>query len=334
MGSRNKSIIRCALAGTGRIGSSLEDDRKREKPASHAGAIYAHPRCRCIAGADPDEENLNVFGRRWRVPSTSLYSSLEDLLENQAPDILHIASPTESHIELLSTALDYHVPLVVLEKPVAPEVEEAQEILPRIMSSSTRVLVNHERRFSADYMHVRSRVVEQSYGRLLSLHAYLYMGRTKRVKDVLWHDGTHMVDIIRYLCGGDLEALHMQGDPYSSEGNVYLFGKAGCVDVLLDCSPGRDHLHFELELSFEQGRIRVGNGIYQEEKSCPSPYYEVYRSLLPQKMKFKNTGYFRNMMAHAVELFDHQEMQSRSSFEDGIASIRNIQSFLDLAVTS
>jgi len=334
MGSRNKPVIRCALAGTGRIGSSLEDDRKREKPASHAGAIFAHPRCRCIGGADPDEEHLREFGRRWRISSASLYSSLEEMLENQPPDILHIASPTESHINLLSTALDYHVPLVILEKPVASEVEEALAILPRIKSSSTRILVNHERRFSADYMHVRRRVEECTYGRLLSLQARLYMGRTKPVKDVLWHDGTHMVDIIRYLCGSNLEALHVQGDPYSSEDNVYLFGKAAGVDVLLDCSPGRDHLHFELELSFEQGRIRVGNGIYQEEKSCPSPYYEVYRSLLPQKKVFKRTGYFRNMMAHAVELFDHQEMQSRSSFEEGIASIRNIQSFLDLAERS
>lgn len=317
------------MAGTGRIGSSLEDDRKREKPASHAGAIHAHPRCRLTAGCDPDEEALAIFGRRWGIRESGLFASLPEMLKSMQPDILHIASPTESHIELLGVALEHHVPVVVLEKPVGSSVEEALEILPRIQKSSTRVLVNHERRFSADYMHVRSLVESRCYGKLLNLHARLYMGRTKQVKKVLWHDGTHMVDIIRYLCGADLEPLHVQGAPDSSENNVFLLAKAGEVDVLLDCSPGRDYLHFELDLTFESGRVRIGNAIYDEQKSSPSPYYEVYRSLLPQKKKFKKTGYFFNMMNHAVELFDHPELSSRSSFEDGIASIRNIQSFLD-----
>jgi hypothetical protein len=40
-------------------------------------------------------------------------------------------------------------------------------------------------------------------------------------------------------------------------------------------------LVFELELSFETGRIRVGNGILKFENSVESPYYTGYRSLLP-----------------------------------------------------
>ena len=40
--------IRCCIAGLGRIGSILEDDRLREKPCTHAGAIKRNREARAL----------------------------------------------------------------------------------------------------------------------------------------------------------------------------------------------------------------------------------------------------------------------------------------------
>ncbi|MBN2511122.1 MAG: Gfo/Idh/MocA family oxidoreductase [Spirochaetales bacterium] len=335
-------MIRCAIAGTGRIGSLLENDRKREKPATHAGAAARGKRTVIVAGADPDEERLASFGRQWRIPDDRLFTSTDDMLSCLRPDILHIASTTDTHIPNLLSALNHEVPVIVLEKPVAETVQAAREALPFIEHSSSRIIVNHERRFSADYMYARSCVESLRYGRLASIRGTLFLGRTKKPRDVLWHDGTHMIDIIRCLSGGDILPMGIHGNPWSNEQNLLLAGTINRADgsclVYLECSPFRDYLEFELDLSFEQGRIRIGNGVFEEWVSRPSPYYENFRSLMPARTglfgtprTFSTTGYFKNMMAHAVDLFDHPDRPSRSAFQDGIAAVDTIQKFLDLS---
>ena len=333
-----KKKISCAVAGTGRIGSSLEDDRKREKPASHAGAISRNGNTSLIAGCDSDAEALSSFGVRWNISPEHLYQSLSKMIENEKIEILHIATSTESHIDNLRTALAFRLPVIILEKPVAETLTEGESVLSEIKAAGTKIIVNHERRFSADYAYAKGISDQKVYGALLSLSARLFIGKTKRVKDVLWHDGTHMIDIIRYLTGSDITPVSVYGNPWSKEGNVFLIGRAGICDVVLECSPGRDHLQFELDLSFESGRLRIGNGIFEETESRISPYYETYRSLLPVKTHFpkgKNgcirTGYFENMMAHAVEVYTYRQTAVVSSFEDGLASIRTIQAFLDMS---
>jgi predicted dehydrogenase len=322
--------IRCAIIGTGRIASLLEDDKKREKPASHAGAIYKNKETELVGGADSDDSALQVFGKRWKLDSSCLFSSAEEMLDVLKPDIVHIASDTDWHIRHLLMALERNSNIIVLEKPVVTSIKEALKAGKIIKKSSSRIIVNHERRFANDYIHVRERIKSKVHGELLCIYGRLYMGKKKKVNEVLWHDGTHMIDLIRFLLDGDFKPVQKIGDPFSSGNNVFLVGSKGRCSLVMDCSPGRDHLHFELELSFEEGRIRVGNGIYSEETSGPSPYYAVYRSLLPVKMRFRKTGYFSNMMDHAVELFHNPAMKSRSDFYDGLKALQLIQEFLEM----
>lgn len=324
-------MITYALIGTGRIGSLLEKDRLREKPASHAGAAYRHPKIRLAAGADPDPDKLRRFGLQWRLPAGMLFTDPEKMLVAIKPGIVSIAADTEAHIPLLKLSLEHQVPVIILEKPVADTLEEGEAALSLVEAAdkagTSRVVVNHERRFSADYRHVLAMIRSERYGKLLAVSGRLYMGRTRAVRSVLWHDGTHMVDIIRYLAG-EIAVEKCFGGTEKGDGNWFAFGRAGEASLVLEASPGRDHLQFELDLSFERGRIRVGNGIYEEGESRPSPYYEQYRSILPVRQRFRKTGYFSGMMAHAVNLYHDPGQESLSTFADGLAAIRIIDGMI------
>lgn len=321
--------IHCAVIGCGRIGSSLQDDRLREKPASHAGAISQNRNTILVAGADPDAEARHTFGRRWRLPASALYETAEKMLEAESPDIVHIASDTETHIPILLTCLAARVPVIILEKPVGETLEEARSALPLVQAAqkagTSRVIVNHERRFSADYRELREIIDSEALGPLKAVHARLYMGKTKKPADVLWHDGTHLVDLVSFLAGHwVITAVHGESgsttDPFFSLGKTT--GRDETALITIDSSPGRDYLAFELDCEFSSGRVRAGNGIWEVWKSEPSPFYEQFRSLRRIKNGRRGkTGYFATMLAHAVSCVRNPETPAVSSFEDGIAAL-------------
>jgi predicted dehydrogenase len=231
---------------------------------------------------------------------------------------------------LLSSALERNVPVIVCEKPLANSLDEAEAVLPLIEVSDSTVLINHERRFSRDYREVRGLIREKAFGELLSINARLYMGRTRPVSGILYHDGTHMLDILRFLCDGDLEILHSSGRPHEKGGPLIVFARSGKTDVVLDISGGRDHLVFEMDLSFERGRIRVGNGVYELWSSEESPYYSGFRSLQCSTSGWNGrTAYFSAMMNHALELYQNPGRKSESSFRDGLEVMRLIDRILE-----
>lgn len=337
--------IRCAVVGTGRIGSSLETDRLREKPASHAGAIARNRDCLLVAGADPDADNLAAFGRLWRLPREALFPDAKAMIDAVRPDIVHVASDTDEHIPLLRLALESEVPVIVLEKPVAPTIAEAREILPLVDEAerlgTSRVVVNHERRFARDYRAARAVIRSLELGPLLSIVARLHMGKSKAPEAVLWHDGTHLVDIVTFLAGA-WDVLSVQGSATAREGNFFAFGQTSPkadsgdhpVSIVLDSSPGRDHLVFELDLSFASGRLKIGNGTFEVWESKPSRLYERFRSLELVRGKagegFGKTGYFALMMEHAVSLFRDPALPGESTFRDGLAAIELLDRIIAL----
>lgn len=322
-----KTEVRCAIAGLGRIGLTLEDDPLREKPATHLGAIEYNRETCLVAGSDPDSEKRDAF--REAHPECDVFKDTIDMINTVSPDILHIASDTETHIQILQEALTAGIPVVVCEKPLAGSYEEAESILAQTEKSDTVVLVNHERRFSRDYREVRGLIREKAYGDLLSISARLYMGRTRPVNEILYHDGTHLLDILRFLTDRDLEILNSHGNPYDRGGQLCVLAGAGQTRIILDISGGRDHLVFELDLSFEKGRIRIGNGVYELWGSEESPYYSGFRSLSCSSSGWNGrTAYFSSMMNHALELYKNPGRKCESSFRDGLKVLETIKEIL------
>lgn len=322
-----KDVVTCAVAGLGRIAVSLEDDPLREKPASHLGAIEYNHNALLTGASDPDEQKRETFSLKY--PDCPVFSDTLEMIRETSPDILHIASDTETHMAILKDALLNKIPVIVCEKPLANSLSEAEALLPLVNSSDSSILINHERRFSRDYQEVQGLIRDKAFGELLSINARLYMGRTRPPSEILYHDGTHMLDIIRYLTASDLKVLYAWGEPFKDKSPLVIQAAAGNCTVHLDISGGRDHLVFELDLSFEKGRIRIGNGVYELWHSEDSPYYSGFRSLKKSCSGWNGrTAYFSAMMNHAIELYNNPGRKSSSSFRDGLRVIELIDEIL------
>jgi len=322
--------INAAILGLGRIASLLEEDTLREKPCTHAGAIAANPGCVLVAGCDIDEERRRLFAQKWQVP---VYADAAEMLRIHTPQLLAIATHPDSHYHYCRLAADSGIPAIICEKPLADTIGEARKIA-RLAEHGPIIITNHERRYAQDYTRARTILDEAALGRLLSVRAVLYMGKTKRLLDVLWHDGTHLADAIMFLANAKLKHRRRWGAPLTAqtgtawlEGELHAESPAPPIPVIIEVGAGRDHLAFEMEFSCEKGRLRIGNGIFEVWESAPSPYAEQFRSLKRTDEVFTGpTGYFANMVQDAVACAQEAGRTPRSSAADGLQVIEYLNS--------
>ena len=322
-------MVTVALVGLGRIASLLEDDTKREKPATHAGAFSAVPDTRLVGGFDTDPDRRSLFSSRWEVPTD--FPDVRKMLSSLRPDILVIATYPDSHAALVDLGCRSGVPVVVCEKPLTDTLAAARTLVRRVAQTPTRVVVNHERRYARDYLRVRELVRAGTYGKLVIVHAKLFMGRGRTPAEVLVWDGTHMVDILRFITGGEISTPRVWGRPLVPGGRLTARFLAGATEVFLETAADRDHLVFELDLGFERGRVRIGNGLYEESVGAPSPLYDKMRSLVPVAVDpgtLYPTGYFSGMAADAVRAVRDPGYQPASSLGDGLAALEALETLL------
>ena len=312
--------IRCSIVGLGRIGSLLEEDKLREKPCTHAGAIVKNRSCVLAAGCDIKRERQELFSRRWGCPR--VYADIDDMLSEVPTDVLHIATPPETHRLLVERALSHDVRVIVCEKPLAPTSSEALKIANFHASGKAKILTNHERRYSGNYLMVKRRIERAPFGHLLSIQARLFMGERVPVTDVLLEDGTHLVDIIQFLSGQMLCLSAVELYAGRLHESLFVICRAGEVPAVMEIGSGRNYIDFELDLSFERGRIRIGNGLYEEYRSGKSPYYEKMSSLLRTGAAGPAvTGYFTRMLRDAVACFRDEARMPVSSALDGYRTV-------------
>lgn len=321
--------ISAAIIGLGRIASLLEDDTLREKPCTHAGAISADPDCVLAAGCDNDAERRRLFAEKWQTP---VYADAAEMLDMHKPQILSIATHPDSHYYYCSLAAKAGVPVVICEKPLAETIGDARRIN---RLAQIKILTNHERRYSQDYIRAKAILDDAALGRILGVRAVLYMGKTRRLLDLLWHDGTHLADAIMFLCNANLKHQRRWGAPLKSRtGTAWLEGSLipalknhTPIPVIMELGAGRDHVVFEIEFSCEKGRVRIGNGIFEIWESSPSPYAEQFRSLKHTGETFAGpTGYFANMVKDAVACVQEPEKQPVSGASDGLKVIEYLHS--------
>ena len=320
--------IRAAVVGLGRIASLLEEDSLREKPCTHAGAIAANTGCELAAGCDIDGERRRLFAEKWQVP---VYEDAAEMIRVHAPHILAIATHPDSHYRYCRLAAEAGVHAAICEKPLADTIGEARKIA-ALEKNGFTIITNHERRYSLDYIRAKEILDGESLGELLSVRAVLYMGKTKRLLDVFWHDGTHLADAIMFLSGAELKHRRRWGAPLAAKtGTAWLEGelskKPAPIPVIIEIGAGRDHLAFEMEFSCEKGRLRIGNGIFEVWESAPSPYAEKFRSLRQTGEVFSGpTGYFANMVEDAASCARERGRRPRSSAADGLRVIEYLHS--------
>lgn len=359
-----------AIVGTGRIGFTLGFDKKREQPASHTMALLDNKRIKLIAAADTNEENLEnwrkyVKSHGGQKDFTLTFTTSKELYENvTCLDIITVAVNEDNHLEECIKAIEYKPKLVILEKPVALNSEEAEKIHAKAKECGVPVMVNHERRFAKDYLSVVNMM--KQIGDIQSVVGELDSGLRIYGEEFekdgtysLLHDGTHLVDIIQFLLSGNIEKKDKSNDRseespttskessspilknptvtgiYKDEKGIVrnfcahyqsVVSSFGTIpEVTVKMSGRSKFFEFRIEILGTLGKICVGNGFTELYLRKESNLYTGFYSLTRQKLKLpKKTGYFSGMIQNAVDFLDGQS-ELVSPLEDAISDLKVLE---------
>jgi predicted dehydrogenase len=120
---------------------------------------------------DRDAVRLDQIGDELRVPTSGRYGDLARLLSEQTPDIAVVCSTTKEHEDLASTLARAGVH-VLLEKPFAFEVSEAERIVESARNAGVQVGVNWPLAWYPSHRTTYRLVSDGAIGRVTEVHYY------------------------------------------------------------------------------------------------------------------------------------------------------------------
>ena len=277
--------LKAGIIGLGNIGSLFDEDLKRKEVWSHVGAYLASPKVAIVAGAEPDITRLNRFAQR--CPQAKPYQDYREMLKDNRLDMVSICSPTDTHFEILSRAVEAEVKAIFCEKPVASRVEDAHQMVDICQAEGVILAVNYTRRWDQNYRQVKEYIDQGKIGEIRSIIG--------NYSDKVFMMGTHLVDMLRFF-GGEVDWVIGEGgnldadDPGISGLLLFKNGAKG----FLTCNGKRENLVFEIDVLGTEGKIRIVENGYRteffrfEESNRYSGYQELKRQPMPKSKAGKN----------------------------------------------
>ncbi|MBN1916561.1 MAG: Gfo/Idh/MocA family oxidoreductase [Verrucomicrobia bacterium] len=319
--TRGKGQIRAAIVGCGRIAGWLEDDARRGRPSTHAGAYQAVRATRLVACASRTLENAEAFAKRFGIPAA--YDDFAQMLDEQRPDLLSICTPAEVRLDLVRAAAAAGVRGIFCEKALATSLAEADEIVGLCRAHHIAMAVNHSRRWCWDFRALKQFLDEGALGALQSVRG-AFGGH-------IIHTGTHFFDALLWLVGPAqwVEATTWPlvnpetGDTIEDGNGVATIRMAGGAYAHVDAI-AKDYFLFELDLLGSHGRVRIGNnGVLERYESAESRHYNGFRELRRVPFASPPEGETNPYVLAVRELVDAIEGNGRTSStaNDGRAAL-------------
>ncbi|MCP6719116.1 MAG: Gfo/Idh/MocA family oxidoreductase [Patescibacteria group bacterium] len=270
---KKNPIFNVLIIGAGYIGA-FNDYPNSENILTHAHAFTIHKGFNLVGFVDKDIEKAKKAANLW---STSYFKTIEVAFKKFRIDVVCVAVPDDVHYPILMEILDYPLKFVFIEKPITKTLPEAKIIFEKYTSKKIPSAVNYSRRYVPEFLNIKSKILNGDYGNFLGGVGYYTKG--------LIHNGSHLLDLLRFLIGNVKEAnpIQKEYDFYQDDPSISAvlnFGKNKFFFFkILDF---RIYDIFEIDLLFEKKRLRLidsGNKI-EEYSVRNNPVLKRYKNLV------------------------------------------------------
>lgn len=152
-----------------------------------------------VCGAsDVNVDALQSAQGEHKIPSEACFTDAYAMLNEVKPDALVIATTAPTHAQFVIAAVEHGVRYVLCEKPLATSLAEAEEMLTICEHAGTKLAVNHQMRYMAQYTKVKALIGTEELGPLASI---LVAGSNFG----LAMNASHYFEMFRYISG---ESVH------------------------------------------------------------------------------------------------------------------------------
>jgi len=176
--------------------------------------LTRHARVQLVAAADPRPEARSRFAAEFGARA---HESVAALCADEGVDAVYVATPHEHHCAHAITAAR-HGKHVLVEKPMAITLDEADRMVAAARDAGVRLVVGPSHSFDAPVARTRELIASGRFGAVRMITAlqftdFLYRPRrageldTTRGGGVVFSQAAHHVDIVRLLGGGHLASV-------------------------------------------------------------------------------------------------------------------------------
>ena len=212
----------------------------------HAAGYDRLDNCRLTACVDLVRENAEAFAERHAIDTASVYEDYEEMLAEEAPDIVSVCVPPAAHAPIVVGCAESGIPRAVhCEKPMATTWADCRRMTHACSDARIQLTINHQLRFGGPVRRAKE---------LLDGGAIGDLRRIEFAEDHLYDTGSHSFDLCNYFAG-DTRADWVLGQIEYSEENrwfgehnenqavtqwryengVYGLGTTGGDDRMVDC---------------------------------------------------------------------------------------------------
>lgn len=324
----NKKKIRFAVVGCGHIG-------KR-----HAEMVVRDPGAELVALCDirPKEElGIEAYPVAFFSDMTSLLQSGLDI------DVINICVPNGLHAELAIQAIEsgHHV---VIEKPMALQVQDAEQVLQTSLKYQKEVFCVMQNRYSPPSVWIKQMIDSGRLGKIYLVQLNCFWNRDERYyKPGGWHgdaclDGgtlftqfSHFIDIM-YWHFGDIQHIqarfadfnHQQLTDFEDSGLVtfeFVNGGMGCLNY--STAVWNKNMESSMLIVAENGSVKIGGQYMNEVEYCHIKDYEM-PELAPTNPgndygPYKGSAQNHNfVIRNVVEVLQHTGAQNTTTALEGL----------------
>lgn len=324
----NKKKIRFAVVGCGHIG-------KR-----HAEMVVRDPGAELVALCDirPKEE-LGI-----EAYPVAFFSDMTSLLQSGLEiDVINICVPNGLHAELAIQAIEsgHHV---VIEKPMALQVQDAERVLQTSLKYQKEVFCVMQNRYSPPSVWIKQMIDSGRLGKIYLVQLNCFWNRDERYYKLGgWHgdaclDGgtlftqfSHFIDIMYWLLG-DIQHIqarfadfnHQQLTDFEDSGLVtfeFVNGGMGCLNY--STAVWNKNMESSMLIVAENGSVKIGGQYMNEVEYCHIKDYEM-PELAPTNPgndygPYKGSAQNHNfVIRNVVEVLQHTGSQNTTTALEGL----------------
>lgn len=159
--------------------------------------------------ADTNAHRLGVLAVKQYQSPLCKTTEIEELLCSNV-DGIAIATPVRTHYHLAKAAL-LHGKHVLVEKPLAASVAEAEELVALAAQQQRTLMVGHTFEYSPAVNELREHVRSGNLGRIYNIQAErVNLGLFRSDVNVIWDLAPHDISILLYLLGQKPERTNVQ----------------------------------------------------------------------------------------------------------------------------
>lgn len=213
------SKLKFAILGCGRISLKHVEAIINNKEETELVAVYDI--IEELAMDKKDQYESKIEGSNVKV-----YTDYNEFLKDENIDVVTIASISGYHAEQAIDCLN-HDKHVLIEKPMALTLEDADKIIALGKEKNKKVCVSHQNRFSPAIQKLRRAIEEGRFGKLIHGTARVLWARDDDYyKQASWRgtkalDGgtlmnqcIHNIDLLQWMMGGEVERLFSETDTF------------------------------------------------------------------------------------------------------------------------